>query len=97
MHGRFEKPGRNESNLYRSFGLGFLALPIVIVIALLALAVIQPSASNWISEAVQAEFVGDPSLLPGQSPTQLAQPAAAPHSAAVDWLDRVQTSSRGQR
>jgi hypothetical protein len=32
----------------------------------------QPTASNWISEAVQAEFVGT-DFAPG-APTQLAQP-----------------------
>ena len=45
----------------------------LIAIALVALAVIKPAASTWISEAVQAEFVGMPS--PGVVPKELAQPA----------------------
>ena len=43
------------------------------VITLVALAIIKPAASTWISEAVQAEFVGMSS--PGVVPKELAQPA----------------------
>jgi hypothetical protein len=43
------------------------------MIALIGLAMIQPAAPAWISEAVQAEFVG-PDLGPDMRPTQLAQP-----------------------
>src|SRR5262249_25958327 len=44
----------------------------VIVLALIVLALSSPSASEWISAAVQAEFVG--SDAPATSPTQIAQP-----------------------
>jgi len=97
MHGRFDKRGnyRNDSNLIRDVGLGFLILPVVIAIALIALVVVQPPASNWIAEAVQAEFIG--TLPPGQTPTQLAQPSDEPHSTA-DWMiKRVDAAYRGQR
>ena len=40
---------------------------------MVALAVMQPAASVWISEAAQAEFVGV--NIPDLAPTQLAQPA----------------------
>jgi hypothetical protein len=43
------------------------------VITLVALAIIKPAASTWISEAVQAEFVGMSS--PGVVPKELARPA----------------------
>jgi hypothetical protein len=46
----------------------------VIVLALIVLALSSPSASEWISAAVQAEFVGDGPAVP---PTQVAQPAEA--------------------
>jgi len=46
-------------------------LPLVLVIVLVALAMTQPIASNWISESVQAEFVGT-DVAP-VTPTQLAQ------------------------
>jgi len=38
------------------------------------LALSSPSASEWISAAVQAEFVGDG---PAAPPTQIAQPTEA--------------------
>jgi hypothetical protein len=42
-----------------------------IVLALIVLALFSPSASDWISAATQAEFVGS------DVPTQIAQPAEA--------------------
>jgi hypothetical protein len=43
-------------------------------LTLLVLAIAQPSASNWISEAVQAEFAGFGGM-PDETPTQVARPA----------------------
>jgi hypothetical protein len=95
MHGTFERPYDRESRVRRSAGTSFLILPIFLVIVVVALTIVQPNTSNWIAEAVQAEFVGDtPSEL---SPTQLAQPAAEPRSTTSDWISRVQTAWRGQR
>jgi hypothetical protein len=71
MHGSFERSGENASRIQRSWSLGFFALPVVLVIVLVALAMTQPTASNWISEAAQAEFVGT-DVAP-VTPTQLAQ------------------------
>ena len=48
------------------------ALPVLLVIALIGFAVSHPAASNWISEAVQAEFVGTDWCA---DTTQTAQPA----------------------
>ena len=70
MHGSFESNNRID----RGSGIGFLALPATLVIALIGLAMIQPAAPAWISEAVQAEFVG-PDLGPEIRPTQLARPS----------------------
>ena len=49
------------------------ALPILVVIALVALAIIQPAAPSWISEAAQAEFVGmsSPDVVPTQPAMQI--------------------------
>jgi len=55
-----------------SWNIGFFALPVLLVVVLIGLAITQPAASNWISEAVQAEFAGID--LPAVAPTQLAQP-----------------------
>jgi hypothetical protein len=93
MHGRFEKPRGDDSSVHQKIGFGFLVLPVFIVIALIALTVIQPSTSNWISEAVQAEFIGD-TAPPEQSPTQLAQPTAPDTTTVGGPKDRIQTSSR---
>jgi hypothetical protein len=69
MHGSFDRSGENANRTQRNWSIGFFVLPVVVVIALIALATSQPIASNWISEAVQAEFVGGDA-----APTQLAQP-----------------------
>jgi hypothetical protein len=44
----------------------------VIVLALIVLALSSPSASEWISAAAQAEFVGSDAV--ATSPTQIAHP-----------------------
>jgi hypothetical protein len=72
MHGSFDKSGETDNQ--RSWSVGFFALPLCIAIALVGFVLTHPEASNWISEAVQAEFVGaDPA--PVAVPTQIAQPA----------------------
>jgi hypothetical protein len=73
MHGTFDRSGRSHNRTDRSFSLGLFLLPTLLLIALIALAVLQPAASVWISEAAQAEFVGV--NVPDRAPTQLAQPA----------------------
>ncbi|MGH9694544.1 MAG: hypothetical protein ACRD5Z_10405 [Bryobacteraceae bacterium] len=71
MHGSFDRPGESGHRMQRSWSVGFFAFPILLLIALIGLAIAQPAASNWISEAVQAEFGGRPEI----APVQLAQPA----------------------
>jgi hypothetical protein len=74
MHGSFDRPGESGNRMQRSWSIGFFAFPILLVIALIGLAIAQPAASNWISEAVQAEFGGG-NLTPDIAPVQLARPA----------------------
>ncbi len=74
MHGSLDKSGKSDGSIYQKWGIGFLALSGLLVIALVTLAIVQPSASNWISEAVQAEVAGF-STIPEITPTQLARPA----------------------
>ena len=74
MHGSLDKPPRDDQSSDRGWDIKLVALPILLVIALIGLAISHPSASRWISEAAQAEFVGTdfvPDLAP---PTRLAQP-----------------------
>ena len=74
MHGSRDKSGKNENSIHHRWGLGFLALPALLVIVLFVLAIVQPATSNWISEAVQAEH-SDISVTADETPTQLARPA----------------------
>jgi uncharacterized membrane protein len=75
MHSRFDEKGRSKEGDQQNSGVGFLVLPVLVLIVLVTLAIVQPTASNWISEAMQAEFTGDIETLPVQSPTQIARPA----------------------
>jgi hypothetical protein len=54
MHGRLDRSGRNDSAGYSSVRL--IVIPALLLVALVVLAIEQPDASRWISEAVQAEF-----------------------------------------
>lgn len=72
MHGTFGR--RRETDDNSRWELGFLALPVIVAIVLIGLAIAEPNASIWISEAVQAEFSGI-NISPAAVPTQLAEPA----------------------
>ena len=73
MHGTFDKSGESGNRTGRGWDIGFFAVPVLLVIVLIGLAVTRPSVSIWISNAAQAEFVGaDP--VRDVAPTQLAQP-----------------------
>jgi hypothetical protein len=74
MHGSFDRSGESNKRFHRNSGIGLFALPLLIVIALIGLAITRPAASIWISQAVQAEFVGT-DLVPDISPVQIARPA----------------------
>ena len=75
MHGSFDRPGETTvKSIYRSWGIGVLVLPVVLVAFLIGLAIIQPDVSGWISEAAQTEFANSGQVL-GVNPAQVAQPA----------------------
>jgi hypothetical protein len=58
MHGRFEKSDEtSDKSITRSFGIGIVILPILLVVFLVGLAIKRPDVPRWISEAAQAEFV----------------------------------------
>ena len=54
--------------------LKLVVLPILIAVALIGMAITHPHASKWISDAVQAEFVGRDLVPDGPPPTRVAQP-----------------------
>jgi hypothetical protein len=75
MHGTFERSRETRNNdINRRSGIGFLALPLIIAVAMVALTITQPAVSNWIAQAAQAEFAGGV-ILPDAAPTQMARPA----------------------
>jgi hypothetical protein len=74
MPAPFEKQPRDSKSAYRNWDIKLFALPILLAVALIGFAVSHPSASKWISDAAQAEFVGTglvPDIAP---PTRVAQP-----------------------
>ena len=74
MHGMFDRSGKTGKSVNRSSGLRLVLIPALLAVALTALAIKQPNASRWISEAAQAEFAATYPA-PEAAPTRLAQPA----------------------
>jgi hypothetical protein len=83
MHGTFDRSRKSYNRIDRGSGMEFLALPALLVIAVIGLAMIHPATPSWISEAVQAEFV-DPDLVRDITPTQLAQPGMVTRTVKAD-------------
>ena len=73
MHGSFERSGKSDNGLSRRWGVGFFAFPVLLAVALIGLAILEPAASKWISDAAQAELAGI-YVMPEATPTQLARP-----------------------
>jgi len=74
MQGLFDKPGETINRIYQRWGIGIFALPVLLVIALVGLAMTPGVASNWISQATKAEFAGT-DYRPEAAPAQPAKPA----------------------
>ena len=74
MPGPFEKQPGDSKSVYRNWDIKLFALPILFVVALIGFAVSHPSASKWISDAAQAEFVGTDLVPDIAPPTRMAQP-----------------------
>jgi fumarate reductase subunit C len=73
MHGSLDRSDETHDGTDRSWSIGFFALPVLVVIALVTLAIVKPAGFTWISDAAQAEFVGmNPT---GAVPTEIAKPA----------------------
>ncbi|MBR0936573.1 hypothetical protein [Bradyrhizobium jicamae] len=58
MHGSFDKPPPDKKSSYQSFSIKLVALPVLVILALIGIVVSHPAAVQWISDAAQAEFVG---------------------------------------
>jgi hypothetical protein len=66
MQGSLDKQPRESHGVYRNWTVQLFALPIFVLVALIGFAVNHPGISRWISDAVDAEFVG-PYLAPAKS------------------------------
>ena len=73
MRGSPEKLGRVEQNIYGSWGVRLLAIPVLLLTALIGFVVSRPAASNWILQAVQPDFAGADRTA---DTTQVAKPHA---------------------
>jgi hypothetical protein len=73
MHGSFERSGKSHNSLSERWRIGFFAFPVLLAVALIGLAILEPAASKWISDATQAELAGIYAM-PEATPTQLARP-----------------------
>jgi hypothetical protein len=58
MHAPFDRSRKSDQATEPRSGVGFLILPVLMAIVLIALTIFHPKASLWISQAVQAEFGG---------------------------------------
>ncbi len=72
MQGSLNDLSRSDRRFLWNWTAGILAIHGVILLVLAGILILNPVASEWISQAVQAEFVGSPP--PVVVPTQLAQP-----------------------
>jgi hypothetical protein len=70
---------------------GILAVHGVILLVLVSLIMGYPAASAWISQAVQAEFVGNPP--PVTVPTQIARPGTRIRTVTADYGGQVDPPS----
>jgi hypothetical protein len=74
MHAPLDRYSKSYQSTPPKGGVGFLIVPTLIAIALLALAILEPKTSMWVAEAVQAEFPG--SIIADDTSPQPARPAA---------------------
>jgi hypothetical protein len=65
----FDEPDRQENRTQWKWAVGIAA----IMLALIALMSNSPTASSWVSDAVQAEFASS-NMTPQQAPVQTVQP-----------------------
>jgi hypothetical protein len=72
----------SDRRVLRNWTAGILAVHGIIVLVLIGLVLSHPVASEWISQAVQAEFVGNPP--PVIVPTQMAQPGGQMRTVRTD-------------
>jgi hypothetical protein len=75
MHGPFEKARKGEPNIYQSWSMKLVALPLLLLIALIGYIVSHPEVAKWVADGVGAEFAGSLVAPEPASPTKIAQPS----------------------
>ncbi|MGY3488915.1 hypothetical protein ACVW1C_006798 [Bradyrhizobium sp. USDA 4011] len=58
MQGSFDNRQQDPESNYESFSIKLIALPVLVIVALIGMLVSHPAAVKWISDAAQAEFAG---------------------------------------
>ena len=81
MQGSFDNRQQDLESNYGSFSMKLIALPALVIVALIGMLVSHPAAVKWISDAAQAEFAGT-DVVDVDPLTKIAQPAPAalPHN-----------------
>ncbi len=74
MQGSFDNRQQDPESNYRSFSIKLIALPVLVIVALIGMLVSHPAAVKWISDAAQAEFAGTDAV-DSDPPSSIAQPA----------------------
>ncbi len=74
MGGMFRKSGEILSRIYRNWGIGIFALPVLIGIALAGLVLSRPDPSSLMPDVTQ---LAGAKTSPAAAPAQIAQPATA--------------------
>jgi hypothetical protein len=83
--------GPSDHRFLWNWTAGMLAVHGVIILVLVGLVLSHPAASEWISQAVQAEFVGNPP--PVVVPTQIARPGTQMRTVRADYSGHVDPPS----
>jgi hypothetical protein len=82
MHDPFDESPKDQPNIYRSFSMKLVALPLLLAIALIGYVVSHPGVIKWMADGVQAGFIGV-DVGPEGTPKRVAQPS-----------DRARTTGR---
>jgi hypothetical protein len=74
MQRLLDKSGETINRIYQRWGIGVFALPVLLTIALVGLAMTPWGAPSWITQATEAEFAGA-NYRVETAPAQPAKPA----------------------
>jgi hypothetical protein len=82
MHSRFSRSRSKIDDFFDKWGFGFVVLPVLLAVAMIAMSVLQPKSSNWVADSVQAEL-GEKIANPTDAPSQAIKPSGQTQTAGV--------------